>query len=144
MAKVQVGQNVWYRADKYKNRTSNTTEYSIVFRIEEAYLLLAETYAQQDKTALALPYLNASRLRAGLSAIQLPISKNDVLNEILLESRKEFFTEMGHRFLEMKRYDILNTLQTVKPNWKTYHALWPIPQKELLLNPNLNPQNEGY
>lgn len=144
MAKVQVGQNVWYRADKYKNRTSNTTEYSIVFRLEEAYLLLAETYAQQDKVALALPYLNASRLRAGLSAIQLPISKNDVLNEILLESRKEFFTEMGHRFLDMKRYEILNTLQTVKPNWKSYHALWPIPQKELLLNPNLNPQNEGY
>jgi hypothetical protein len=38
-------------------------------------LLLAETYAQQDKTALALPYLNASRLRAGLSAIQLPFQK---------------------------------------------------------------------
>jgi starch-binding outer membrane protein, SusD/RagB family len=136
--------NTWYRADKYKNRTNNTTEYSIVFRLEEVYLLLAETLAQQNKIQEALPYLNATRQRAGLAGLVLPISKDTFINEVLLENRKEFFTEMGHRFLDLKRLNQLNSLYPAKPNWKEYHTVWPLPQKDLLLNPNLNPQNHGY
>ncbi len=144
MATVTVGQNTWYRAAKYKNLTNNTTEYSVIFRLEEVYLLLAETLTQQDKLADALPFLNATRQRATLSALVMPISKQSLLNEILLENRKEFFTEMGHRFLDLKRMNRLGELLPFKTNWKNYHSLWPLPQKELLLNPNLNPQNTGY
>lgn len=144
MAKIQVGQNTWYRADKYKNRTSNTTEDSVVFRLEEVYLFLAEVYAQQNRISEALPYLNETRLRAGLPLVSEPISQQDLLAEILLEDRREFFTEMGHRFIDLKRMGKLNSLQAIKPNWKDYHSLFPIPQKEVLLNPNLNPQNTGY
>ncbi|MNL56219.1 SusD family protein [compost metagenome] len=67
-----------------------------------------------------------------------------MLDEILLESRREFFTEHGHRFFDLKRTGRLNVLIGVKPNWKSYHDLWPLPQKELTLNPNMNPQNTGY
>lgn len=144
MATVTVGQNTWYRPAKYKALTNNTTEYSVVFRLEEVQLLLAEALAQQDKSAEALPYLNATRQRATLPALLMPISKQTLLNEILLEDRKEFFTEMGHRFLDLKRMNRLNDLLPTKTNWKSYHSLWPLPQKELLLNPNLNPQNTGY
>jgi len=107
-------------------------------------MAIAETLAQQDKIADALPYLNVTRQRATLAALVMPISKQSLLDEILLENRKEFFTEMGHRFLDLKRMNRLNDLLPIKTNWKSYHSFWPLPQKELLLNPNLNPQNTGY
>ncbi|WP_313239758.1 RagB/SusD family nutrient uptake outer membrane protein, partial [Sphingobacterium multivorum] len=144
MATVTVAQNTWYRPAKYKTLTNNTTEYSVIFRLEEVYLLLAESLAEQDKLAEALPLLNATRQRATLPVLSMPISKQSLLNEILLEDRKEFFTEMGHRFLDLKRMNRLDDLLPIKSNWKNYHSLWPLPQKELLLNPNLNPQNTGY
>ncbi|MCX8530854.1 RagB/SusD family nutrient uptake outer membrane protein [Chryseobacterium luquanense] len=141
---VTVGSNTWYRVNKYKNTTNNTTEYSIVLRLEEVYLLLAEALAQQDKTSEALPLINAVRQRANISVLTLPLTKEALLSEILLENRKEFFTEFGHRFMDLKRNNQLTILSGVKTNWKTFHQVWPIPQKELLLNNKLNPQNEGY
>ncbi len=143
-AAVPVGPNVWHRAAKYKNRTANTTEYSIVFRLEEVYLLLAESLARQSKTDAALPYLNWTRIRAGLTPVVSPVSDSLLLDEIEKEFQREFFAEMGQRFFVLKRMDRLPQLTAVKPNWKSYHQLWPLPQKELLLNPNLNPQNTGY
>ncbi|WP_431609253.1 RagB/SusD family nutrient uptake outer membrane protein [Chryseobacterium sp. 'Rf worker isolate 10'] len=144
IALVTVGQNTWYRSDKYKNRSNDTTEYSIVFRLEEVYLLLAEALTRQNRITEGLPYVNATRLRAGLAPFTSSMTKEVMLTEILLENRREFFTEMGHRFLDLKRLDHLGDLITVKPYWKSYHGLWPLPQQELLLNPNLNPQNTGY
>ncbi|WP_288244001.1 RagB/SusD family nutrient uptake outer membrane protein [uncultured Chryseobacterium sp.] len=144
IAPVTVGTNTWYRADKYKNRTTNATEYSIVYRIEEAYLMMSEVLTKQNKISQAIPYINATRLRAGLSALTAGITADDLLNEIMLENRKEFFAEMGHRFIDLKQAGRLQDLIPVKPNWKAHSSLWPIPQKELLLNPNLNPQNDGY
>lgn len=141
---VTVNGNTWYRVDKYKNRTTNTTEYSVIFRLEEVYLLLAESLVQQNKLQEALPYINATRQRAGLMLLTNGLSKVQLLDEILLERRKEFFAEMGHRFLDLKRLNSLQTLLPVKQNWKDFHGLWPIPQKELLMNQNLNPQNPGY
>ncbi|KYH07104.1 glycan metabolism protein RagB [Chryseobacterium cucumeris] len=143
MIPVVVGGTTWYRVNKYKNTTINNTEDSIVFRLEEVYLLLAEALTQQNKTAEALLYINPIRQRAGLSPL-VSVSKEVLLSEILLENRREFFTETGHRFLDLKRNNRLNDLQGVKPNWQSFHNVWPIPQKDLLLNPNLNPQNNGY
>ncbi|MCJ7935968.1 MAG: RagB/SusD family nutrient uptake outer membrane protein [Chryseobacterium sp.] len=137
---VTFGGNTWYRAFKYKNRTNNNTEYSIVFRLEEAYLLLAEALGQQNKVAEALPYINATRQRAGLSLFTNSISQQTFLNEILLENRKEFFTEMGHRFLDLKRFGRLNILTPVKPIWKDYHQLWPLPQRSFCLTQILIPK----
>ncbi|MGH1517092.1 RagB/SusD family nutrient uptake outer membrane protein [Chryseobacterium sp. JK1] len=141
---VTVGQNTWYRADKYKNRTTNPTEYSVVFRIEEVYLNLAEVLVMQNKLTEAASYINFTRVRAGLSPLTVLTSKEMALSEILAEYRKEFFCEAGHRFMDLKRIGRLNTLTTVKPNWKENHKVWPLPQKELLLNVNIKPQNNGY
>jgi len=144
MAIVSYNGETWYRAEKYKNRdNTNTNEYSIIFRLDEAYLLLSETLAQQNKLTEGLIYLNAIRQRAGLTSLS-NLNQPDLLNEILLEDKREFFTETGHRFLDLKRMGKLNTLLNVKANWKDFHNLWPIPQNELLLNSNLKPQNTGY
>lgn len=144
IASVTVGSNSWFRSYKYKNQSSNLTEYSIVFRLEEVYLLLAEVLAYQNKNDEALPYLNATRQRAGLTSLSGQFSQTEIVDEILLESRKEFFCEHGHRFFDLKRNGRLNTLVGIKVNWKDFHSLWPLPQKELTLNPNMNPQNTGY
>ncbi|WP_312508867.1 RagB/SusD family nutrient uptake outer membrane protein [Chryseobacterium culicis] len=134
----------YYRLQKYKNRdNTNSNEYSVVIRLEEVYLLLAETLTQQSKLQEAEPYLNAIRQRASLTAVS-NLTKEAMIDAILLESRREFFCEMGHRFLDLKRMGKLNTLLVAKPNWKDFHVLWPIPQKEILLNGNLKPQNPGY
>ncbi|MFC3158069.1 RagB/SusD family nutrient uptake outer membrane protein [Chryseobacterium arachidis] len=129
---------------KYKLRSANTLEYSVVFRLEEVYLLLAESLTQQNNIADAVPFVNKIRQRAGLPVLNAGITKDVLLTEILNENRREFFTEMGHRFLDLKRNEQLNQLASAKPNWKEFHKLWPIPQKELLLNSKLNPQNTGY
>ncbi|SFU78112.1 Starch-binding associating with outer membrane [Pustulibacterium marinum] len=143
MVPVTVGGTTWYRVAKYQNIADNTNEYSVVFRMGEVYLLLAEALVQQGQTTAALPYINAIRTRAGL----LPLSNGsteELLDAILQESRHEFFTEGGHRFLELKRMGWLNTLLEVKPNWEDYNERWPLPLNELLLNAHLYPQNTGY
>ncbi|WP_238592845.1 RagB/SusD family nutrient uptake outer membrane protein [Chryseobacterium kwangjuense] len=144
MGIVSYNGETWYRAEKYKNRdNTNTNEYSIIFRLDEAYLLLAESLARQNKLTEGLIYLNSIRQRAGIVPLS-NLNQTDLLNEILLEDKREFFTETGHRFLDLKRMGKLNTLLNVKSNWKHFHNFWPIPQNELLLNSNLKPQNTGY
>lgn len=140
---ITINQNHFYRCDKYRNTTANTDEYSVIFRLEGVYLLLAESLAQQNKVEEALPYINAVRQKAGIPALNSS-SKEELLNNIVEENRKEFFTEHGNRFLTLKRNNGLNKLIPVKPNWQAYHQLWPLPISELVLNPNLNPQNTGY
>ncbi len=143
VAEVTVGENSWYRSYKYKIRMNNTTEYSIIFRLEEACFIMAEALAKQNRVDEALPYLNTTRERAGLTALT-SLSEADFIDELLAEKRREFFTEHGHRFFDLKRAGYLNDLSRVKPNWEEYKRVLPLPQSELLMNPNLYPQNSGY
>lgn len=145
MAAVTVNGSSWYRPFKYQNRTNgtNANEYSVVFRLEEVYFILAEALARQNRLDEALPYLNATRQRAGLDALT-SLPAESFWEELLAEKRREFFTESGHRFFDLKRLDRLNELNGTKPNWEDHKSVWPLPQNELLLNPNLNPQNTGY
>lgn len=143
MTEVSFNGDTWYRPYKYKNRFDNANEYSVVFRLEEVYFIMAEALAKQNRVDEALPYLNASRERAGLTALT-SMSTEDFINEMLIEKRREFFTEFGNRFLDLKRLGRLSDLSVVKPNWEFYEQVWPLPQNELLLNSNLYPQNTGY
>lgn len=144
MAEVILNDDSWYRPDKYRNLAgTNTNEYSVVFRLEEVYFILAEALAKQNRVDEALPYLNATRERAGLTTFT-SLSDEDFITELLAEKRREFFTEFGHRFFDLKRLGRLDELSAVKPNWEDHKSVWPLPQNELLLNPNLNPQNPGY
>ncbi|WP_319592491.1 RagB/SusD family nutrient uptake outer membrane protein [uncultured Draconibacterium sp.] len=144
MTQVSFNDDSWYRPYKYKNLSgTNNNEYSVVFRLEEVYFILAEALAKQNRQDEALPYLNATRERAGLDALT-NLSSEDFITELLAEKRREFFTEFGHRFFDLKRLGRLDELNSTKPNWEDFKARWPLPQSELLLNANLYPQNEGY
>ncbi|MEC4114968.1 RagB/SusD family nutrient uptake outer membrane protein [Myroides pelagicus] len=129
-------------AFKYKNHLTNTDECSILFRLEEAYFILSESLIYQNKQDKATFYLNTIRQRAGLSPLLNTLNKDQVLLAMLEESKKEFFLEHGRRFFDLKRNNKLSLLKSTKINWQDKHALFPYPEKELLINPNLNPQNE--
>lgn len=134
----------WYRSYKYKNLAGiNDNEYSIVFRLEEVYFIKAEALAKQSLFDDALPYLNATRERAGLTPLA-SLSGDDFFSELLAEKRREFFCESGLRFLDLKRLGRIDVLSALKPNWEAYKEVWPLPQSEMLMNNNLAPQNNGY
>lgn len=139
-------EKTYYYPFKYKQSsvTNATEEYSVILRVEELYLIRAEAFVRKGQTILGLEDLNRLRLRVGLQSIH-GNNENQLLNAILQERRKELFTEAGHRFNDLKHFDALEqTMLAVKPSWRSTFKLWPVPEPELLLNPNLKPQNEGY
>lgn len=143
---ITSGSNTWYHAFKYKQRapTASTQEYSILFRLPEMYLIRAEARARQGELTNAISDLNTIRSLAGLGATTAT-NQQDLLTAILQERRVELFTECGHRFFDLKRFGQINTvLAVLKPDWSSNEALLPLPESELLLNPNLAPQNPGY
>lgn len=134
-----------YKSVKYKNlQGSNTDEYSVIYRLEEVYLMYAETLIHQNRLVEAIPYLNKTRIRAGLEPFPQTLNQPAAMHELMEEKRREFFNEHGIRFFDLKRWGMLHELITVKPNWKVHYERWPLPQQEILLNSNLNPQNQGY
>lgn len=143
---VTNGSTSWYYVYKYKRQsaTGSTEEYSVVLRLPEMYLIRAEARAKQGDLIGAKDDLNAIRNLAGLGNTPA-VSQQDLLTAIQKERRVELFTESGHRFFDLKRSgEINNTLTVVKPGWNSTEALFPLPENELLLNPNLLPQNPGY
>lgn len=143
---VTDGSTTWYHAYKYKEQTSTGTsmEYSIVLRLSEQYLIRAEARAKQGFLTGAIADLDVIRNLAGLPNTTAA-SQQDILAAIVQERRVEFFTEGGHRFFDLKRAQQLDSvLSPIKPGWNSTDALLPLPESELLLNPNLLPQNPGY
>lgn len=139
-------QRSYYYAFKYKQRTTTTSsmEYSVILRMEEVLLIRAEAFLHLEQNDKALIDLNSIRKRAGLPDIVMSNSI-DISSEIINERRHEFFVEAGHRFFDLKRSQRLDAvMKNVKPQWKSYFLLLPLPESELLLNINLNPQNSGY
>jgi len=135
---------VFYRNDKYKNVITNNDEYSVVYRLEQVYFMLAESLIKQNKTEEATAWINKTRVRAGLAELPLTLNQEQLLGELITERRKEFFAEQGHRFYDLKRLGQLGVLKQHKPNWQDFNGRWPLPLSELLLNPNLAPQNPNY
>jgi hypothetical protein len=145
-AAVTDGSSTWYHPFKYKefNYTATSVEYSIVFRLAEQYLIRAEARAQQGDLIGAKEDLNKIRERAGLDETTAS-TQQEILDAILQERRWELFTEYGHRFFDLKRYGQINTvLSSIKTGWNATDGLFPLPQNELSINPNLRPQNSGY
>ncbi|UUW08646.1 RagB/SusD family nutrient uptake outer membrane protein [Flavobacterium plurextorum] len=144
---VSNGSSTWYHPYKYKNQSNTGTtsvEYSIVLRLAEQYLIRAEARAHSADLIGAKEDLNKTRNLAGVGNTTA-LSVEEILQAIYTERRLEFFTEFGQRFFDLKRTNRLDqTLLPVKSQWKTSDRLFPLPESELLLNPNLLPQNEGY
>lgn len=143
---ISDGSTTYYFPYKYKQyaKTPSSLEFSVILRIEEAYLIAAEAENQLGDTSAALNKIKVIRTRAGLTTPE-NASPQEIQNLIIKERQHEFFTEGGHRFFDLKRWGQLGTImQPIKPQWQNYMKIWPLPQRELLVNSNLNPQNDGY
>lgn len=123
------------------------TEYSVVLRAAELYLIRAEANAHLNELGEAINDVDKVRERAGLpkiNDINPGILQQDLLKAIYSEKRSEFFTEWGHRWLDLKRTNRANDELATKPNWNTTDQLYPIPQSEIDNNPGMGDQNQGY
>lgn len=141
---VTNGTDTRYHPFKYKQPSGGTsTEHSIILRIAELYLIRAEARANEGNLIGAIEDLNRIRNRAGLPNTTA-VTQEVVLAAVLKERQIELFTEHGHRFFDLKRTNQINEVLSFKPGWDNTDLLFPLPEAELLLNPNLNPQNLGY
>ncbi len=135
---------IYYYPYKYKVALSpNVTEYNMVLRLGEQYLIRAEARAEQDNFAGAVADLNIIRKRAGLPDAA-PANKTVLLLDIEHERQVELFCEWGHRWFDLKRTGREDAvLGAEKSGWKPFAALYPIPEAEIQSNPALT-QNSGY
>lgn len=139
--------SAWIRGNlcnKYKS-DGDYSENSVVIRLAEIYLIRAEARARQNQIAEGLEDLNVIRAKAGLSDLYID-NESDLLSAILLERRKEFFSEWGHRWLDLKRLNLGNSiLAPLKEGWSESDLLYPIPQSQILSDPAMrDAQNPNY
>jgi len=148
------GQNPPYLVTKYAGTygQQDITD-EIVLRTAEMYLIRAEAYAQQGNITAGESDLNA--LRSNRIKNYVPQSFNGsstLLAAILTERFKELAFE-GHRYYDLRRlgYSIqrqandlqYSTDQSTLASSNTAYIL-PIPQQEVLANPNILPNNTGW
>lgn len=120
------------------------TEYYVVFRLAELFLIRAEARAHLGDIENSKSDINLIRNRAGL----LNTPANDqygLLSAIEQERKVELFAEWGHRWFDLKRTGQADAvLGPIKaPNWQNTDLLYPIPFDQIQLNPFLV-QNPGY
>jgi hypothetical protein len=143
------GPNTYYFPYKYKVATaaSSVTEYIMVLRLAEQYLIRAEARARLNNISGSQTDLNIIRNRAGL----INTTANDqssLITAILRERQVELFTELGHRWLDLKRGGTVDAVMSVVTplkggTWQTTDQLYPIPLNDIQRNSNLT-QNPGY
>jgi hypothetical protein len=138
-------------AFKYKisssSPTTPVTEYPMVLRLAEQYLIRAESRAHQNNLSGAADDVYAVRQRAGLGRIAVS-DLNALLSDIARERRVELFAEWGHRWFDLKRTGgldaVMGTVTAAKGGtWASYKALFPVAESEMLANPNIAP-TPGY
>ena len=132
---------------KVQDPADPESEYSMVFRLAEQYLIRAEARAQQNKLTEAISDLDIIRQRAELpliSDMNPSITQSNLLLAIEQERRVELFTEWGQRWFDLKRTGRADAvLSGIKEGWESTDVLLPLPENEIELNLNLT-QNPGY
>jgi starch-binding outer membrane protein, SusD/RagB family len=149
---VEAG-NAYLFPYKYKAATpsSDITEYHVVLRLAEQYLIRAEARAHLGSTSGAVSDLNKILNRAKLTGYGGQTTLASLLSAILHERQVELFTEWGHRWLDLKRTGnidaIMNNVTPQKTNglgsWQSYKQWYPLPIEDIQRDLNLT-QNSGY
>jgi starch-binding outer membrane protein, SusD/RagB family len=117
-----------------------------VLRYADVLLMKAEALNELGRTDEAEAPLNEVRDRAGLDPVS-GLTKEQFREKVLHERRMELAFE-GHRWFDLIRVQNgsygLNFLHSIgRTNATEKHLLFPIPQAERDVNPNLT-QNPGY
>jgi len=141
--------DLYYYPAKYRlsAQGADVNEYEMVLRLGEQFLIRAEARAHLGLGS-AIDDLDAIRLRAGLDGYKGATGKDAVLQAIYEQRRLELFSEWGHRWLDLKRTETVNTVMSQAAvekggAWNADMQFYPLPPRELKFNPNLT-QNAGY
>ncbi|RXK81754.1 RagB/SusD family nutrient uptake outer membrane protein [Filimonas effusa] len=140
----------YYYPYKYKATTGAVSEYPVVFRLAEQYLIRAEARVMLGKISgnnSGQSDLNIVRYRAGLPSTTAS-DKDGLVAAILRERRVELFTEWGHRWLDMKRLGVVDAVMNQAAvykgtTWNSYQQWYPLPFGDIQASTALK-QNEGY
>jgi len=141
---------VYHYPYKYKVGLTgqSVTEYAMVLRLGEQFLIRAEARAQQGDAAGAISDINLIRRRAGLPGYSGSSDKTSLLKAVMHERQVELFSEWGHRWLDLKRIgtvdEVMSKVAAAKGgSWNQNWQWYPISLTELRLQPRLV-QNVGY
>jgi hypothetical protein len=125
----------------------NQSNDMVIFRLADAYLMLAEASMHNGDMATALTSVNKVRFRAGVPAWTL----TDLTWQGLLDERSREMMWEGWRRNDMIRFEVATgtpyftaaraPAKTQDPDQHTF--IFPIPSPQLISNPNLK-QNPGY
>lgn len=144
-SRIFLGETINY-PNKYKVYGDNApiTEYYMVLRLAEQYLIRAEARTMTGNMSGAIEDINVIRNRAGLPNTTAS-DKESLLTAIAKERQHELFAEWGHRWYDLKRTNKADEiLSTLKPlTWDNHQLLWPVPVNQINANPALI-QNPGY
>lgn len=145
---------VWFRKllnDHWKNEEGfrSPNNYRLI-RYADILLMYAESLNGLDRTAEAYPFVDRVRQRAGLATLTAAkpgLSKDQFLNQLKHERIVELAGE-GWRWADLARWgDLSPALATRDADFANFvvgkHELYPIPQRDIDLNPNLR-QNPNY
>lgn len=153
-----LGGTSWKFITKYKQRTlasgaSTGTEYNVVLRLAEQYLIRAEARAQRNDLTGAIADVDSIRSRAGLPMLDNSLDKPALLLAIEKERKAELFAEWGHRWFDLKRTASITAAGKTRADdviggmrpatWSSTDILYPIPDAQRTANPALA-QNPGY
>jgi len=106
---------------------SSTAPIPIV-RNEELILIYAEAKIQTNSLSEAVTALNVIRAGHNLSPYSGAVTQDALIDEMLTQRRYSLFYE-GHRWIDVRRYDKLNTLPIDRHGDDVWSAM-PIPQTE--------------
>ncbi len=128
------------RRKGYFATTNQVGQNTIVFRLSDVFLMLAEAYNQSGNDAKALENFNKVRTRAKLASASG--SGADLFEQIKKERRLELCLE-GDRYFDLVRWGdaaTVLTAETYEPSSSSYadgapgtktNGLFPIPQQEM-------------
>ena len=137
----------------YYDRNVEVDDYDIIhLRYADVLLMYAE--AQNEAVGpdqSVYDAINEVRDRAGMPDVEEGLSKDEMREIIRFERRIELAGE-GYRWFDIKRWGIANEVlsKVDEPGRGTgvlkmepHQYIWPFPQSEIDMNPNLD-QNPGY
>ncbi|MEM9834562.1 MAG: RagB/SusD family nutrient uptake outer membrane protein [Bacteroidota bacterium] len=143
-----------WNLDNVNSPRTNHGELYIVFRLADTYLMAAEA-ANELNDPVAFTYINAVRQRAYEPDRPYIGLSQENFRQALRDERWWGLAEEGFRRYDLIRWGILvETVQNSEypvfngpDNISPVHIKAPIPQEEIILNPNLlefDPTNNGY
>jgi len=107
--------------------TSSTAPVGII-RNEELILIYAEANIQLNNLPAAVTAINIIRNGHGLASYSGTVSQAALITEMLNQRRYSLFFE-GHRWVDLRRYNLLNTLPIDRPGDQVWTE-FPLPVTE--------------